>query len=141
MDYIAYLHKDRKSDIGVSFPDFPGCVTAGKSLEEARRKAEEVLALHMRGMVEDGDAIPKLSKLDDVANDPARKGAVAFLVSAEPDVTERINITAPRSQIREIDRRAEQAGQSRSAFIVQSIMKMKSEIKRPDKTEKSRKFR
>jgi hypothetical protein len=33
--------------------------------------------------------------LDDVANDPARKGAIAFLVSAEPDVTERINITAP----------------------------------------------
>jgi predicted RNase H-like HicB family nuclease len=24
MDYIAYLHKDRKSDFGVSFPDFPG---------------------------------------------------------------------------------------------------------------------
>jgi len=141
MDYIAYLHRDRKSDIGVSFPDFPGCVTAGRSLEEARRKAEEVLALHISGMVEDGDAIPKPSTIDDVANDPARKGAVAFLVSAEADVTERINITAPRSQIREIDRRAEQAGQSRSAFIVQSIMGMKSEIKRPDKTEKARKFR
>jgi len=25
MDYIAYLHKDSKSDFGVSFPDFPGC--------------------------------------------------------------------------------------------------------------------
>jgi predicted RNA binding protein YcfA (HicA-like mRNA interferase family) len=23
MDYIAYLHKDRKSDFGVSFPDWP----------------------------------------------------------------------------------------------------------------------
>ena len=30
MDYIAYLHKEGKSDFGVSFPDFPGCVTAGK---------------------------------------------------------------------------------------------------------------
>ena len=39
MDYIAYLHKDRISDFGVSFPDFPGCVTAGKTLEEARRLA------------------------------------------------------------------------------------------------------
>jgi len=36
MEYIAYLHKDRKSDLGVSFPDFPMCVTAGKTLEEAR---------------------------------------------------------------------------------------------------------
>lgn len=125
MDYIAYLHKDRKSDIGVSFPDFPGCVTAGRSLEDARRKAEEALALHIHGMQEDGEAIPKPSTLDDLANDPARKGAIAFLVSAEPDVTERINITAPRSQIREIDRRAEAAGQTRSAFIVRSITGMK----------------
>jgi predicted RNase H-like HicB family nuclease len=121
MDYIAYLHKNRKSDIGVSFPDFPGCVTAGRSVEEARRRAEEALALHIRGMLEDGDSIPKPSTLDDIANDPARKGAIAFLVSAEPDITERINITAPRSQIREIDRRAEEAGQTRSAFIVHSI--------------------
>ena len=35
MEYVAYLHKDRDSDFGVSFPDFPGCVTAGRTLEEA----------------------------------------------------------------------------------------------------------
>ena len=29
MDYIAYLHKEKASDFGVSFPDFPGCITAG----------------------------------------------------------------------------------------------------------------
>ena len=47
MEYIAYLHKDRKSDFGVSFPDFPGCVTAGNTLDEARRLAPEALALHI----------------------------------------------------------------------------------------------
>jgi predicted RNase H-like HicB family nuclease len=44
MEYIAYLHKDRGSDYGVSFPDFPGCITAGKTLEEASRLAPEALA-------------------------------------------------------------------------------------------------
>jgi len=39
MEYIAYLHKDKNSDFGVSFPDFPGCITAGKTLEEARELA------------------------------------------------------------------------------------------------------
>jgi hypothetical protein len=34
IEYIAYLHKDRKSDYGVSFPDFPGCITAGKTLRK-----------------------------------------------------------------------------------------------------------
>ena len=47
MEYIAYLHKDKNSDFGVSFPDFPGCVTAGKTLEEARKLAVEALTLHM----------------------------------------------------------------------------------------------
>jgi predicted RNase H-like HicB family nuclease len=56
MEYIAYLHKDRDSDYGVSFPDFPGCITAGKTLDEASRMAAEALALHIQDMIEDGDA-------------------------------------------------------------------------------------
>jgi predicted RNase H-like HicB family nuclease len=76
MEYIAYLHKDQKSDFGVSFPDFPGCVTAGKTLDEARRMAVEALSLHIEGMMEDGEAIPEASTLDALAKDPAMKGAV-----------------------------------------------------------------
>jgi predicted RNase H-like HicB family nuclease len=97
VEYIAYLRKDRKSDFGVSFPDFPGCITAGRTLEEARRRAAEALALHIAGMAEDGDVIPKPSTVDDVADDPAMKGAVAFLVSANLEKTVRINITARES--------------------------------------------
>jgi predicted RNase H-like HicB family nuclease len=55
MEYIAYLHKDAESDYGVSFPDFPGCITAGSSLEEARRMAAEALSLHIAGMRDDGE--------------------------------------------------------------------------------------
>jgi predicted RNase H-like HicB family nuclease len=128
MDYIAYLHKDRKSDFGVSFPDFPGCVTAGRTLEEARRKAEEALALHIQGMAEDGDAIPKPSKLDEITDDPDRKGAVAILVNANLEKTVRVNITARESQIAKIDRLAEQAGMSRSAYIVRSAIQEEKHI-------------
>src|SRR5260370_7094419 len=99
MEYIAYLHKDRKSDFGVSFPDFPGCVTAGKTLEEARRMAAEALAFHIAGMAEDGEAIPEPSTIDDVADDPAMKGAGAFLVSADLDKTLRVTTTPPPTQI------------------------------------------
>ena len=34
----------------------PGCVTAGRSLDEAAAFAEEALALHIHGLREDGDA-------------------------------------------------------------------------------------
>src|SRR5215467_4122202 len=124
MDYIAYLHKEPDSDFGVSFPDFPGCITAGRTLEEARRLAVEALGLHIGGMLEDGDPVPEPSTLDSLARDPAMKGAVAFLVhmEPEPEKTVRINITARETQLKEIDRLANRAGLSRSAYMVQSAL-------------------
>jgi predicted RNase H-like HicB family nuclease len=123
MDYIAYLHKDRKSDFGVSFPDFPGCVTAGKTLDEARRLAAEALNLHIEGMMEDGEAIPEPSTLDKLAGDPAMKRAVAFLVRVDvAEKAERYNITARRSQMEVIDRMANEAGMTRSAYIVAAAL-------------------
>jgi predicted RNase H-like HicB family nuclease len=123
MEYIAYLHKDRDSDYGVSFPDFPGCITAGKTLDEASRRAPEALALHIAGMIEDSDAVPEPSKLDDVAADAAKHGAVAFMVSVDaPDATVRVNITARESQIEKIDALAEAAGLTRSAYMVRSAI-------------------
>ena len=81
------------------------------------------MALHIRGMAEDGEAIPKPSKLDEIKDDPARKGAVAILVGANLEKTVRVNITAQRKrQIAKIDRLAEQAGMTRSAYIVQSAI-------------------
>lgn len=56
--YQAEIHKNQDSDFGVSFPDFPGCVTAGKTLDEALSNAEEALQLHVDGMIADGKQIP-----------------------------------------------------------------------------------
>ena len=123
MEYIAYLHKDRGSDYGVSFPDFPGCITAGRTLDEASRMAEEALALHIQGMIEDGDLVPEPSKLDDIAKDAARLGAIAFMVRVEaPDTTVRVNITARESQLAKIDELAEAAGMTRSGYMVRAAV-------------------
>jgi predicted RNase H-like HicB family nuclease len=123
MDYIAYLHKEKDSDYGVSFPDFPGCITAGRTLEEARRLAVEALALHIQGMIEDGLTVPEPSQLDDLENDPDLRQGVAILVTAElPSRRIRVNITAMESQIAEIDRLAEEAGMTRSGYIVQRAL-------------------
>lgn len=125
MHYIAYLHKTRKSDYGVSFPDFPGCITAGRTLEEARRMAAEALTLHVEGLLEDGETLPEPSTLDGLVRDPALKDAVAFLVPLDDNAGKavRINITARQKQIEEIDRRAQAAGLSRSAYIVQAALR------------------
>jgi predicted RNase H-like HicB family nuclease len=131
MEYIALLQKERKSDYGVSFPDFPGCVTAGKTLEEASRNAQEALALHIAGMREDGERIPEPSVLDFLARRP--KGisdAVPFLVNVRPERTVRINITARTTQVAEIDRRANLSGMTRSAYLVHECTKPNARFKK-----------
>jgi predicted RNase H-like HicB family nuclease len=79
--YTSLIHKESGSDYGVSFPDFPGCVTVGVTLDEARRKAVEALALHIDGMIDDGEAIPEPTSLEAVMSQRENRDAVAFLVS------------------------------------------------------------
>ncbi len=57
--FIALLHKNGRKGYGVCFPDFPGCVSAGKMIEEALREAADALALHVDGMRQDGAKIPE----------------------------------------------------------------------------------
>ena len=65
-DYIGLIHKDADSHFRVSFPDFPGVITAGTTLDDARAMAEEALALLLEGLAEDGEAVPEPSVLDEV---------------------------------------------------------------------------
>jgi len=87
-------------------------------VEISRKPAvkQQMLSFHIQGMVEDGEAIPEPSTLDDVRNDPARKdAALVFLVTIDNvDETIRSNITAPESQTKEIDRVDGSAGMTRS---------------------------
>ncbi len=122
--YIALIHKDADSDYGVSFPDFPGCISAGASLDEAREMATEALALHIEGLVEDGDAVPEPSTLEAVMQDPDNRDGVAILVTAElKSKVVRVNITLPEDALRRIDKFAEARGMTRSGFLVEAAKK------------------
>lgn len=113
--YIALIRKEAGSDFGVDFPDFPGCVTAGRTLEEVRRMAVEALALHIEGMIQEGEPIPEPSSLDAIMADPANAGGVAALVDVAtgPARAVRINVTLPADLVDAIDR----ASTNRSRFL------------------------
>lgn len=105
--YIALLRKDHDSDYGVDFPDFPGCVTAGRTLEEARRAAVEALELHITGMVEDRETVPDGAKtLDAIMADAENRDATAFLVDVPSLMVKsvRLNVTLPETLVADIDR-------------------------------------
>jgi predicted RNA binding protein YcfA (HicA-like mRNA interferase family)/predicted RNase H-like HicB family nuclease len=120
-NYIAIVHKDTKSDFGVSFPDFPGCITAGKNIDEAKDMAQEALTLHIKGILEDGEKLPHPSRLEEIMIDPGYVNAVAYLVVSVPDAkprTVRVNVTVPEMTLKQIDAAAKKRGMSRSSFLV-----------------------
>jgi predicted RNase H-like HicB family nuclease len=113
--YIALLRKQPGSDYGVDFPDFPGCITAGRTLEEARRMAGEALAFHVDGMREDDEPIPPPSSMDAIMANPLSRDAIAFLVDL-PEKSRRavrINVSLPEDIVQSIDR----VSANRSRFL------------------------
>ena len=122
--YIALIHKDAGSDFGVSFPDFPGCISTGTSeeeaLDEARAMAEEALALHIESMAENGEPIPEPSSLEAIMADPENRDGVATLISVKTSASRsvRVNVTFPEDVLEEIDSYAEGHGYTRSGFLL-----------------------
>ncbi len=58
MRYVSFIHRS-KAGYGVSFPDIPGCVAVGDTVDDAIRHGSEVLAFHVEGLAENGEAIPE----------------------------------------------------------------------------------
>ena len=81
--YVALLSKDSDSDYGVYFPDFPGCFTAGSSLDEVRAMVEEVLPFHIEGMIEDSRPLPTASSVQAVMADPDHGASFPFFVRVD----------------------------------------------------------
>jgi predicted RNase H-like HicB family nuclease len=125
-NYIGLIHTDAGSDFGVSFPDFPGVVTAGLNLDDARAMAEEALAFHIQGLVEDGEAIPEPSTLEEIMSDPENRSGVAILIAVKSEQSKivRVNVTLPGDVLEQIDKYAEAHGYTRSGFLAQAAKKL-----------------
>jgi len=52
------------SSFGVTFPDVPGVISAGDTMEELERMAHEALQFHIEMMVEDGEDVPEPGDFD-----------------------------------------------------------------------------
>ena len=53
-NHFAVIHKSPGGSTGISFPDFPGCVSCGDSTAEAIARGMEALELHIEGMLAEG---------------------------------------------------------------------------------------
>jgi len=124
--YIGLIRKEKDSDFGVSFPDFPGVVTAGTNLDDARIMAEEALSFHIEGLIEDGEAVPEPSGLEAVMADPNNRDGVAILVAVKTEAKKavRVNVTLPEDVLKQVDTFAEAHGYTRSGFLAHAAKRV-----------------
>lgn len=77
--YIALL--DYEDDgVHVTFPDLPGCVTAGENEADTIKAARDVLALHLWGMEEDEEVPPEPSTIKELADRKKLQDNETFLL-------------------------------------------------------------
>ena len=112
--YPAQIEEGPKS-FGIWFTDFPGCVSAGNSIAEAIEGAHEALALHVSGMIEDGDAIaaPSEPRLEDGSV------AVAMVGVTLPGRKKRVNVMIDEGLLAAIDT----VSHNRSQFLEKAARK------------------
>jgi len=59
LGYPAVFRPIQDGGFDVSFPDFPGCVTFGRTFEEAHEKAAEILGLWLEELKATHQGIPQ----------------------------------------------------------------------------------
>lgn len=52
--------------ISIEFPDLPGCLSCADTMDEALKNAREVLGLHLWGMEQNREEIPKATAIQDI---------------------------------------------------------------------------
>ncbi|MBZ7262464.1 type II toxin-antitoxin system HicB family antitoxin [Klebsiella oxytoca] len=126
MLYPAYIEVDKDGSASGWFPDVPGCIFAGDTVEEAYANARSAIDAHFELMSEKGMAIPEAHNLEDhVVNDIHTYHYSGRWLYVDVDIdrydgrAERINITLPHRLLNLIDVTVKQHPEysSRSAFL------------------------
>ncbi|MBW5411370.1 HicB family protein, partial [Brachyspira hampsonii] len=83
-----------KSGYNAVFYDFDGCVSSGKTLEETAHNAKIALQMHIDGMLEDGEKLPKASSLEKIIKETEY---------TKPDIRMLIEVKVSREKKKRID--------------------------------------
>jgi len=114
--YPAVLEKAAKKTFAVWLPDFPDCVAAGTTQEQAIEKAQELLAQLVETLAERDIAMPEPTPIG-VIERPKDFLAFVMIKVEPPNPSERVNVYLPKNLIARADERATALGVSRSGFF------------------------
>jgi predicted RNase H-like HicB family nuclease len=123
---IAIEAGDSGHAYGVVVPDLPGCFSAGDTLDEALTNAQEAILLHIEGLLDDGEPVPKASEIDRLRRKREFRNWTWAIVDIDMsqlgDRAARINVTLPQRILRAIDAHARRHGETRSGFLARAAL-------------------
>jgi len=127
MNYPVVIHKDKKSDYGVSVPDLPGCVSAGVTVDEALAMVREAIELHLEGLIEEGGVVPLPTPIEKLRADPDYADGIWAIVNVDESTLRvkiaRVGITMPQRVLDAIDRHAKANGETRSGLLARAAVR------------------
>ena len=125
MKYPVVIHKDENSDYGVTFPDLPGCFSAGKTIEEAIDNAHEAAECHIEGILMDSEPVPVAASVEKHKGNPDFRDGIWALVEVDLSrlslKSKRVNITMPERLLNALDYFARKHGRTRSGILTQAV--------------------
>ena len=120
--YIAFISMDGPT-FSVVFPDFPGCISAGKNFEEAVRMAHEALSGHVECMKNAFLKVPEPRSLEQIKKswedwtDWKKSEYTAAIIALVPaHKTQKYTISMDSSLMARIDA----ISKNRSAFLARA---------------------
>jgi predicted RNase H-like HicB family nuclease len=121
--YIAIVSKDADSAFGVHFPDLPGCIAAGDTLEDAIDNASVALRLWSEDIAEvpAPSTMADLLKQKDIRSDLDAGGLAILVPLLASGRKQRLNIMIEPSLVEATDIAARTTGMSRSAYIERAL--------------------
>jgi len=119
---VALIHEEKNSIFGVSFPDFPGCVSAATNLNDAIARGTAALAAHIKKMGENNQPLPALRTADDIRRTEHLDETIIAAVPVDlPGKSIPVQITLNEHLLAALDRAAKASGASRSDKIAEAI--------------------
>ena len=123
--YVGVVERGLHGTFGLYFPDLPGCVSAGDTLEGTIKGGAEALAMHIDAMKDHGIPIPA-AKPPEAFDADEWEGSdvhslINFPVDIDADVVKtppvRLNISLPARLADRVDAAAAEFGYDRSGLL------------------------
>lgn len=136
--YVAGIVPEEEGNFSVYIPDLPQVVAGGETVEEAIFNAAEGLIVAVRGLVEQGKAVPEPSAIAEVKREveaerlgddlpyPADTVYQYIPAPSVETVAVRVNVTIPKGALDEIDAKAKQFGYTRSGFLTHAALEYRA---------------